>query len=87
MRDTTSAVGSCELCQYHSFYISIWERKENHVYFGIYTTHQEKCNTGSRGLLDPNFGSATPWAQKVVNRGSFPDFESYFKSLRLDLWL
>ena len=39
-----------------------------------YTPLQKKRNTWSRGLPDPNLGSATPCGQKVVNRSSFPDF-------------
>ncbi len=37
----------------------------------IYTPLQKKRNTWSRRLPDPNLGSATPWGQKVLNRGSF----------------
>ncbi len=43
-----------------------------------YTPPQKKRNTCFRSPHDPSLGSATPRGQKVISRGSFPNF---------DLWL
>ncbi len=47
---------------------------------GNHTPLHKKRNTWFMSSHDPNLGSTTPQGQKVVSRGSFPNFEPYIKS-------
>ncbi len=53
------------------------------IQHGCYTPLQKKCYTWFRSPHDLSLGSATPRGQKVISRGSSPDFEPFNKFLPL----